>query len=129
LDEKYEGKNILLISHSSPIWAAKVYEEGRVFNKHNNYQAPQWGHITNAELVDIDFRLLPHDESGDINFHVPFIDQVHVLDSEGNRMKREPLVFDCWYESGSMPYGQMHYPFENKELFQENFPADFIGEA
>lgn len=129
LDEKYEGKNILLVSHSSPIWAAKVYEEGRVFNKHNNYQPPQWGHISNAELVDIDFRLLPHDESGEINFHVPFIDQVQVLDSEGNPMKREPLVFDCWYESGSMPYGQIHYPFENKELFDENFPADFIGEA
>ena len=44
-------------------------------------------------------------------------------------MKRVPYVFDCWFESGSMPYAQFHYPFENKELFEKNFPANFIAEG
>ena len=44
-------------------------------------------------------------------------------------MERIKDVFDCWFESGSMPYGQLHYPFENKKLFKENFPADFIAEG
>ena len=43
--------------------------------------------------------------------------------------RRIPEVFDCWFESGSMPYAQNHYPFENQELFERNFPADFIGEG
>jgi len=44
-------------------------------------------------------------------------------------MKRVPAVIDVWFDSGSMPYAQYHYPFENKELFKDNFPADFIAEA
>ena len=44
-------------------------------------------------------------------------------------MKRVADVIDCWYDSGSMPFAQLHYPFENKEVFEENFPADFISEA
>ena len=49
--------------------------------------------------------------------------------SLSNTYKRTPEVLDCWFESGSMPYGQQHYPFENKELFMEGFPADFIAEG
>ena len=45
------------------------------------------------------------------------------------KMKRIPEVFDCWFESGSMPYAQKHYPFENKDTFGDNFPADFIAEG
>ena len=44
-------------------------------------------------------------------------------------MARTSEVIDCWYDSGSMPFAQWHYPFENQEIFQENFPADFISEA
>lgn len=44
-------------------------------------------------------------------------------------MKRIPEVLDCWFESGAMPYAQLHYPFENKEFFEKNFPADFIAEG
>ena len=44
-------------------------------------------------------------------------------------LKRVPEVFDCWFESGSMPYAQQHYPFENKEKFENGFPADFIAEG
>ena len=66
----------------------------------------------------------------DIELHRPFIDAVTLKCPEcGGVMKRVPEVIDCWYDSGSMPFAQYHYPFENKELFESQFPADFISEA
>lgn len=64
------------------------------------------------------------------NLHRPYIDDlklIHPLDPE-SRIERVTDVLDCWFESGSMPYAQVHYPFENKEWFENNFPADFITE-
>ena len=66
----------------------------------------------------------------DIELHRPFIDAVTITCPHcGKQMKRVPEVIDCWFDSGSMPFAQHHYPFENKELFEEQFPADFISEA
>ena len=66
----------------------------------------------------------------DIELHRPFIDNVTITCPEcGRQMKRVPEVIDCWFDSGAMPFAQHHYPFENKELFEQQFPADFISEA
>ncbi|MBO6231985.1 MAG: isoleucine--tRNA ligase [Ruminiclostridium sp.] len=66
----------------------------------------------------------------DIELHRPYIDEVTIKCPEcGKQMKRVPEVIDCWFDSGSMPFAQHHYPFENKELFEQQFPADFISEA
>ena len=66
----------------------------------------------------------------DIELHRPYIDQVTLTCPEcGGVMHRVPEVIDCWYDSGSMPFAQWHYPFENQDKFEENFPADFISEA
>lgn len=66
----------------------------------------------------------------DIELHRPYIDAVTIKCPEcGKQMKRVPEVIDCWYDSGSMPFAQHHYPFENEELFNSQFPADFISEA
>jgi len=66
----------------------------------------------------------------DIELHRPFIDAVTISCPEcGRKMQRVPEVIDCWFDSGSMPFAQWHYPFENKEIFEENYPADFISEA
>jgi isoleucyl-tRNA synthetase len=66
----------------------------------------------------------------DIELHRPYIDAVEIKCPEcGGAMKRVPEVIDCWFDSGSMPFAQHHYPFENKELFESQFPADFISEA
>ncbi len=66
----------------------------------------------------------------EIELHRPFIDAVHVTCPHcGKLMNRVPEVIDCWFDSGAMPFAQYHYPFENKELFERNFPADFISEA
>ena len=66
----------------------------------------------------------------DIELHRPYIDSVTIKCPEcGKAMHRVPEVIDCWFDSGSMPFAQHHYPFENKELFESQFPADFISEA
>ncbi|MBR2634811.1 MAG: isoleucine--tRNA ligase [Clostridia bacterium] len=66
----------------------------------------------------------------EIELHRPYIDQVTLNCPKcGGKMKRVPEVIDCWFDSGAMPFAQHHYPFENKELFEAQFPADFISEA
>ncbi len=65
-----------------------------------------------------------------IELHRPYLDSLTCTCPRcGGRMKRTPEVIDCWFDSGSMPFAQYHYPFENKDLFEETFPADFISEA
>ena len=66
----------------------------------------------------------------DIELHRPYVDGVLIPCPDcGHDMKRVPEVIDCWFDSGAMPFAQWHYPFENKEIFEDNFPADFISEA
>ena len=66
----------------------------------------------------------------DIELHKPYIDNVHLKCPEcGKEMTRYKEVIDCWFDSGSMPFAQLHYPFENKDLFEKEFPAGFISEA
>ena len=61
--------------------------------------------------------------------HRPFVDKYEIPCECGGKMKRVPEVIDCWFDSGAMPFAQIHYPFENKELFEKQFPASFISEA
>ncbi|WP_373899223.1 isoleucine--tRNA ligase [Haloimpatiens sp. FM7315] len=66
----------------------------------------------------------------DLEFHKPYIDEIKLTCPDcGKEMKRTGEVIDCWFDSGSMPFAQHHYPFENKEVFEKNFPAQFISEA
>lgn len=66
----------------------------------------------------------------DIELHKPYIDRVELNCPKcGGKMHRVSEVIDCWFDSGSMPFAQWHYPFENKEIFEQNYPADFISEA
>ena len=68
------------------------------------------------------------DES--IELHRPYVDDIHIkCPNCGKIMNRIPEVMDCWFDSGSMPFAQYHYPFENKELWEDQFPADFISEG
>ena len=70
------------------------------------------------------------DINTDIELHRPFVDDVHIKCPKcGKLMSRTPEVIDCWFDSGSMPFAQYHYPFENKELWENQFPADFIAEG
>jgi len=77
-----------------------------------------------------ELKSMSNDCPDDIELHRPFIDNVHITCEKcGDSMKRVDPVIDCWFDSGAMPFAQWHYPFENKEKFEDNFPADFISEA
>lgn len=65
----------------------------------------------------------------DFDLHRPYVDEVFLVSSEGQKMTREKDLIDVWFDSGAMPYAQWHYPMENKELFESSFPADFIAEG
>jgi isoleucyl-tRNA synthetase len=148
LDATNENENILVVTHGLPLRLAVNVANGQTCRDllrsgWRDYSDP------NASLHEIDFKALPHNESFELDLHRPYIDRVtwksavekgsRLLDgtvagdSEVETMVRVPEVFDVWYDSGSMPFAQSHYPFENKELFeQENspiFPADFIAEG
>jgi len=131
LDSQYEGKNILVVSHGAPLlliaFASEGFSQPEMIKRYNDSV------FKNAEVRNIDWRNFPHNENFEIDLHRPYIDEIVLVSSEGLPMHRVPEVFDTWYDSGSMPFAQEHYPFENKELFDQNnsplFPADFIAEG
>jgi len=65
----------------------------------------------------------------DFDLHRPYVDEIYLVSSKGQKMTREKDLIDVWFDSGAMPYAQWHYPMENKELFEASFPADFIAEG
>ena len=103
-------------------------------NRYWGTPLPLWrcscGHMemigSRKELVEKSIEEI--DES--IDLHRPYVDNVHITCPDcGKEMSRVKEVIDCWFDSGSMPFAQYHYPFENKELFEEQFPANFICEG
>ncbi len=83
--------------------------------------------IVIGSLAELKEKQLGNEEINDL--HRPFIDRVKIKCECGGEAERVPEVLDCWFESGSMPYAQDHYPFDDKEEFEKNFPADFIAEG
>ena len=67
--------------------------------------------------------------ANDMDLHRPYVDNIFLVSPSGKKMTREADLIDVWFDSGAMPYAQWHYPFENKEIFDENYPADFIAEG
>lgn len=131
LEKKYEGKNILIVTHGGParmllVGTHLITEEELIDDesKDDTVFYPK-----NAEVRELSPRIVPRDETGAVNLHRPYIDEATITCVCGKEMKRIPDVFDCWYESGAMPFASIHYPFENKELFDKSYPADFIAEG
>ncbi|OGJ09052.1 hypothetical protein A2356_01560 [Candidatus Nomurabacteria bacterium RIFOXYB1_FULL_39_16] len=128
LEKKYSGKNILIISHEYPIRVLlssyeSLSEKEEFDNLNIKYPA-----IQNAEVFQCDFLSLPRNANGQLDLHRPYIDEVNLVCGCGNDLVRIPEVLDCWFESGSMPFAQDHYPFENKDWQKNNFPAGFVAE-
>ena len=87
------------------------------------------GHMHSIGSIE-ELRSMSDNCPEEIELHRPFIDAVTIKCPEcGKQMHRTKEVIDCWFDSGAMPFAQWHYPFENKEIFEENFPANFISEA
>jgi isoleucyl-tRNA synthetase len=137
IDKKYSGKNILIVSHGSPLnnllhGIEATSGEDKVFHDERRYFQ------TTAEVHPLDFVRLPHNEHFDLDLHRPFIDTVECVAPNGEQLVRVAEVFDCWFESGSMPYGEACYSGSAQKHFDPKggffkkkvgFPADFIAEG
>jgi isoleucyl-tRNA synthetase len=127
-DAKNKNENTLIVGHGSSMFAIEAVASGADYK--NTIVLKKKGYLKNAEIKDLSFRPLPHNDLYQLDFHRPYIDDFVLTDRDGTKLERVPDVFDCWFESGSMPYGQLHYPFENSEEFlKEYFPAKFIAEG
>lgn len=132
LQEKYAGKNVLIVSHEYPIWlmataAAGWSQEQAIAEKEKRDPKP---YVTFAQIQEMTVRNLPRNETGQVDPHRPFIDEVKLRHPKTKKiLTRIPDLVDVWFDSGSMPYAQWHWPFENKSVFRSQFPADFISEG
>ncbi len=138
MERRYEGKNILIVTHEYPIWMMEAgalgWSDGQSVaekNLHDDY-------VKTGGFKEIKYLPLPRNENFELELHRPFIDEIKFQCKCGGEMKRVPEVFDCWFESGSMPYAQNHFPFENLKIFNPRpgifnrpvgYPADFIAEG
>jgi len=92
-------------------------------------QSVEAGFMKENPLADFQPGNMSEENYNVFDMHRPFVDEVILVSPSGKKMLREADLIDVWFDSGAMPYAQYHYPFENKELFEENFPADFIAEG
>lgn len=130
IDKKYLGKNILIVSHECPIWLLMAGVCGADMKSTLEMGGTEGAFIATGEIRELNFVALPRNDNYELDLHKPYIDEVELECSKcGEMMKRIPDVLDTWFDSGSMPYAQMHYPFENREKFDKNFPAEFIAEG
>lgn len=132
LEQTYRDKTILLVSHGLPLMSLVAVSKGLNRNEMLNIEA--WGNLfSTGEVRELPFVPLPHNPDYELDVHRPYIDAVELPCACGGTMKRIPEVFDCWIESGSMPFAQFHYTGEDGspegKLFRKNFPADFISEG
>jgi isoleucyl-tRNA synthetase len=131
LDQKYQGKNILIVSHGLPLFMLQATTD-RLSDGEISTLPKQGEYFHTGELREINFAPYPHNRRYELDLHRPYIDEVKLSCPCGGEMSRVPDVFDCWFESGAMPYAQDHYPFDKKNFDPEEkkrFPADFIAEG
>ncbi|MCE7058694.1 isoleucine--tRNA ligase [Dyadobacter sp. CY343] len=86
------------------------------------------GHLTREQAFH-NSEYLQKLEHGEYDLHRPYVDDIVLVSKKGHVMHREPDLIDVWFDSGAMPYAQWHYPFENQEIFDKSYPADFISEG
>lgn len=134
IDKEYEGKNILIVSHGLPLFMLQAtvnfLTDGEIVN------APKRaGDFANAEVREINFSPVPHNDNYELDLHRPYIDDFQLScpdpKCEG-KMNRITEVVDCWLESGSMPFASNHYPLSKQNKFDpilaKGFPAQFVAE-
>lgn len=135
LEAKHKNENILIITHGIGMEVFPGVAEGA-----DNARAEEILAETHTEpggFHELPFVPLPHNDRYELDFHRPYIDAIK-LEKDGKVYERIQDVFDCWFESGSMPYGQKHYPFENTDVFNpkgglfkkaKGYPAQMIAEG
>ncbi len=132
VERRYAGKNILVVSHGYPIWTLQ-----QVTARAPRGEFVVGDMLRTGEVRELPFVPFPHSEDYELDLHRPYIDDVPMGSGMDGEWKRIPDVFDCWFESGSMPFASNHYPF-TKDTFNpkgflgfgtKGYPADFIAEG
>lgn len=127
INKKYRGRNILIVGHGDPLWILEAAMRG--IPEEASLKMP---YIKTGEMRKVSLRNLSYDESGQVDLHRPYIDELFLecAKCEG-KMVRVKEVADVWFDSGSMPLAQAHYPFDGKMTIEKKsfYPADFISEA
>jgi len=133
INEKKQGKNILIVSHELPLTILEGTLAGfpleEILERRKRKEIKTIGI---GEFRNLKFKTLPFNEKMELDFHRPYIDEVKFYCPKcQGLMERVQEIIDCWFDSGSMPFAQYHYPFENKNLIDKKiqFPADYIAEA
>ncbi len=138
LETNYRDKKILIITHGSPAWllvaGTKMLDRGQALDLLVN--SKDFHYFDNSEIQSLPFVPFPHNKVGNLDLHRPYIDEIKLSCTNpreggqtcGGDLQRIPEVLDCWFESGSMPFAQDHFPFENGEWQKNNFPAGFVAE-
>lgn len=128
LEEKYKNETILIITHEYIPWLAECIKQGATNEESVKIRGEMDDYVKNAELREIDFIPLPHNEKYELDLHRPYIDEIQLNAEDGTRLLRIPEVVDCWVESASMPFASEGYPQKKKEEVEKSYPGDFIAE-
>jgi len=117
-----------------PIWTTEDKKEQKCIGsagqlKEEIDKAVEAGVMSSNPLEYFEPENMNQDNYDQIDLHRPYVDNIVLVSDSGREMRREKDLIDVWFDSGAMPYAQLHYPFENKDKFQDNFPADFIAEG
>ena len=117
-----------------PIWVTEDGEEQICIGSMEQLKSEieksiQAGLMPTNPLADFVVGDMSAENYATFDLHRPFVDDIILVSTSGKAMRREPDLIDVWFDSGSMPYAQLHYPFENKEMFEQSYPADFIAEG
>ncbi len=133
IDQKHQGQNILIITHEYAVWLLEAGSRGLDAKAAAALKDEAEDFVKTGEFKSITYVPLPHNSNYELDLHRPYIDEVRFACSCGKEMKRVPEVFDCWFESGAMPYGQKYYLGQTLNNFDPakgvGFPADFIAEG
>ncbi len=129
IEEKEKNQHILIVTHGIGFESFSAVVAGA-----NNAESKKIGDtsivsVKPGDVQKLDFIPLPHNTNYEIDLHRPYIDEVELVNEKGEPLTRTSDVLDTWFDSGSMPYAQAHYPFENKGQFEKTYPAQFIAEG
>ena len=127
-DATHQNETVLIVGHASSTFALRCVAEGA--DHARVIELKKEGYFKNSEVRALPFTPVPHNDLYALDYHRPYIDDIELVDTDGTALVRVPDVFDCWFESGSMPYAQHHFMGEDRAEFESTqFPAQFIAEG
>lgn len=125
-EAELQNETVLIVTHGVGLESLSVVAKGLAASEAREFV---WNMSAKpCDVIDLEFVPLPHNRRYELDFHLPYIDRVQLVDDAGEPLTRIPEVVDCWVESGSMPFAEYHYPFENKAEFEKRSPGDFVSE-